>query len=99
MIANPGSPQFHSYNCVTNHIAGFFGGEGGKFSWMIRFVVIHGKKIMVGSSLNHTPHARVEQWPLVFEVKYRAIWDAQLVEQFNAGEKRVTLMVFMPLQF
>ena len=47
---------------------------------------------MVGSSLNHTPPARVEQWPLVFEVEalcywvyhqYKAIWDAQVGEQLQ----------------
>ena len=31
--------------------------------------MIRGKKIVVGSSLNHTPRARVEQWPLVSEWK------------------------------
>ena len=37
---------------------------------MLGFVVIRGKKIVSnGSSLNHTPHTRVEQWPLVSEWK------------------------------
>ena len=35
------------------------------FSWMLGFVVIHGKEIVVGSGLNYTPHACLEQWPLV----------------------------------
>ena len=35
-----------------------------KFSWMLGFVVIRGKKLVVGSGLNHTPHAS-ELWPLV----------------------------------
>ena len=41
------------------------GGGGGKFSWMLGFVVIRGNKCVVGSGLNHTPHACVELWPLV----------------------------------
>ena len=32
---------------------------------MLGFVVIRGKKIVVGSGINHIPHARVELWPLV----------------------------------
>ena len=47
----------------------FFWGGGVKFSWMLGFVVIRGK--VVGSSLNHTPRACVEQWPLVSE---RNLW-------------------------
>ena len=34
--------------------------RGIKILWMLAFVVIHGKKIVVGSGLNHTPRARVE---------------------------------------
>ena len=52
--------------------SGYFSGGGGggggggvKFSWMLRFVVIRGNKVVVGSGLNHTPHACVELWPLV----------------------------------
>ena len=70
-------------------IAGIFRGGGGvgvKFSWMLGFVAIHGKKSVVdGSSLNHTPCACVEQWPLVSEWKLwyevttsKTIWDAQV---------------------
>ena len=36
-----------------------------KFAWMPEFVVIRGKKIVVGSCLNHTPRACVELCPLV----------------------------------
>ena len=43
----------------------FLGGGGVKFSWMLRFVVIRGKKIVVGSGRNYTPRACVELWPLV----------------------------------
>ena len=50
-------------------IAGISRGGGGKFSWMLGFVVTRGKKVVVESSLNHTPRARVEQWPLVLEWK------------------------------
>ena len=32
-------------------------------SWMLVFVVIRGNKVVVGSGLNHTPHACVELWP------------------------------------
>ena len=54
---------------LTNYcIAGIFGGV--KFSWMLGFVVIRGNEVVVGSSLNHTPHACVEQWPLVSEWKF-----------------------------
>ena len=54
--------------CGVTTVAGIFRGGGGggvTFSWILRFVVIHGKKIVVGSDLNHTPHARVELWPIV----------------------------------
>ena len=48
--------------------ATFFGrGGGSKFSWILGFVVIRGKKSVVGSGLNHTPHTRVEQSPLVLK--------------------------------
>ena len=43
----------------------FLGGGGVTFSWMLGFVVIRGKKIVVGSGRNHTPRACVELWPLV----------------------------------
>ena len=45
----------------------YFSGGGVKFSWMLGFVVIRGKKIVVGSSLNHTLRTCVQQWPLVSE--------------------------------
>ena len=39
-------------------IAGIFRGGGGvNFSWILGFVVIRGKKIVVGSGLNHTTRA------------------------------------------
>ena len=46
---------------------GYFsgGGGGGKFSWMVGFVVIRGNKIVFRLGLNHTPHACVELWPLI----------------------------------
>ena len=48
--------------------SGYF--RGINFSWMLGFVAIRGKNFEVdGSSLNHTPHARVEQWPLVSKWK------------------------------
>ena len=34
--------------------------------------MIRGKKIVVGSCLNHTPRARLEQWPLYHQ--YKAVW-------------------------
>ena len=48
---------------VNYRIAGIF--RGVKILKMFGFVVIHGKKIVVGSDLNHTPHARVELWPIL----------------------------------
>ena len=46
--------------------SGYFreGGGGVKFLWMLGFVVIRVNKLVVGSGLNHTPHACVELWPL-----------------------------------
>ena len=41
-------------------------GGGVKCLWMLGFAVIHGKKIVGGSSLNHTPRAC---WPLVSKSK------------------------------
>ena len=62
--------QIKLYPYQNIPFSGYFSGGGGggggvKFSWMLGFVVIHGKKIVVGSGLNHTPRARVELWPLV----------------------------------
>ena len=42
-------------------------GGGVKFSWMLRFVVIRGKKFVVGSGLNHTLRARIQLWPLILK--------------------------------
>ena len=41
-------------------------------SWMLGIVVVGGKKIVVGSCLNHTPSTRIylEQWPLVSKLWY-----------------------------
>ena len=50
-------------------ISGYFPVGGVNISWLIGFVMIRGKKIVVGSSLNFTPRARVEQWPLVLKWK------------------------------
>ena len=46
--------------------------RGVKFLWMIGFVVIRGKKIVVGSGINHTHHALVDLMASSFEVK--AVW-------------------------
>ena len=40
---------------INYHIAGIF--QGVKFLLVLGFVVIRGKKIVVGSGLNHTPRA------------------------------------------
>ena len=43
--------------------------RGVKFSWMIGFVVIRGKKSVVGSGINHTHHALADLMASSFEVK------------------------------
>ena len=57
------------FSCCVEKIPyrGYF--SGGKIFVDARICNDSYKKIVVGSSLNHTPCARVEQWPLVSEWK------------------------------
>ena len=90
----------HNYSCEAGskflfslyHITGIFRGGGGvKFSWMLRFVVIRGKK-SVDCRVRSKPHplctrrVMAEAMTPSFEVKvvvqgyhpYKSVWDAQV---------------------
>ena len=51
--------------------------------------MIRGKNFVVGSCLNHTSRAHIEQWPLYHQ--YKAVWDAQVWLQHHALSNHILL--------
>ena len=61
---------------------------------MLRFVVML-KKSVVGSSLNHTPHACVDQWSLVLEWK---LWYKVTTSIKKSGMQKLETTVALLLE-